>query len=387
MSNFNPIVFEIENYVKTFRKVLTKPQIQNFEHIIKSILFKNKKSINSYSKSINKDQSSLNRFMKTKSVDDFKIYEILKNIIESKLNSNLEKDLIIDDTLKRHKYSKHIYGLSSHHDHLNGGYSKSHNLVTGGIYQQNKFYPTNCKLYQRQVDVCESSSFKTKIDMAQEILDEWIDKVQNVMIDSWYSSQDILKFIVKKKKYFFTMLKRDRLFKSNKKIKRQLQEFEKYLAPRKFEIITIGNQTFAVQEIIGYLPKVGKVKILFSKFYDKKTKLSKKLNYLCTNNINLSIEEILVKYKDRWPIETFYKDIKQNLGFEKCIIRNEIGIKRHFLLSFIAYSLLIFSKKKFESCGLIQENLKSNFIKHTLQDFGLSKQNLERCKQELLMFC
>lgn len=135
MSNFNPIVFEIENYLKTFRKVLTKPQIQNFEHIIKSILFKNKKSINSYSKSINKDQSSLNRFMKTKAVDDFKIYEILKNIIESKLNSNLEKDLIIDDTLKRHKYSKHIYGLSSHHDHLNGGYSKSHNLVTGGIYQ------------------------------------------------------------------------------------------------------------------------------------------------------------------------------------------------------------------------------------------------------------
>lgn len=223
--------------------------------------------------------------------------------------------------------------------------------------------------------------------MAQEILDEWIDKVQNVMIDSWYSSQDILKFIVKKKKYFFTMLKKDRLFKSNKKIKRQLQEFEKYLDPKKFELFSIGKQTFVVQEIIGYLPKVGKVKILFSKIYDKKTRISKKLHYLCTNNINLSIEEILVKYRDRWPIETFYKDIKQNLGFEKCIIRNEIGIKRHFLLSFIAHSLLIFSKKKIESCGVIQENLKSLFIEHTLQDFGLPKQNLKSCKQELLMFC
>ena len=183
------------------------------------------------------------------------------------------------------------------------------------------------------------------------------------------------------------MLRKDRLFKSNKKIKRQLQEFEKYLDPRKFEIITIGNQTFAVQEIIGYLPKVGKVKILFSKFYNKQTKISKKLHYLCTNNIELTKKEILIKYKDRWPIETFYKDIKQNLGFEKCIIRNEIGIKRHFLMSFISHNLLIFSRKKLESCGTIQENLKLSFIETTLQNFGLPKQNLEGCKRELLILC
>jgi IS4 transposase len=238
---------------------------------------------------------------------------------------------------------------------LNGGYSLSHNLVTGGIYQDDFFYPTNCELYQRRVDVRETSTFITKMDMAQAMLEQWIDKVDNVLMDSWYSSQKILKTIVDKEKIFFTMLKRDRLFKTNHKTKRQLQEWNKYLDPRKYKIITLGKQTFTVQEKIGFLPKVGKVKILFSKFYDKKTKLSKKIHYLCTNNLDLTIEEILVKYKDRWPIETFYKDVKQNLGFEKCIIRKEIGVKRHFLMSFIAHSLLVFSRKKQSSCGELKE--------------------------------
>ena len=129
------------------------------------------------------------------------------------------------------------------------------------------------------------------------------------------------------------------------------------------------------------------MKILFSKFYDTKTKLSKKLHYLCTNNLNLSIEEILIKYQDRWPIETFYKDIKQNLGFEKCILRKEIGIKRHFLMSFIAHNLLVFSKKKQVSCGETQKELKYSYIENVLQNYGLKKHNLEACKKELMILC
>jgi hypothetical protein len=104
--------------------------------------------------------------------------------------------------------------LSSHHDHLNGGYSLSHNLVTGGIYQNDFFYLTNFELYQRRFDVSETSTFITKMDMAQAMLEQWIDKVDNVLMDSWYSSQKILKTIVEKEKFIFTMLKRDRLFKT-----------------------------------------------------------------------------------------------------------------------------------------------------------------------------
>jgi len=232
------LINEVEFQLKTFRKVLSKPQIIHFEQIIKGMLFSEHKSINSYAKSSSKNQSSLNRFMNSKAINNDELNQINIEFIESKLDSKKEKDFIFDDTLKRHKYSKHIFGLSSHHDHLNGGYSLSHNLVTGGIWQEGYFYPTNCELYQRQVDVCESSTFITKIDIAQAMLEEWLDKVDNVLMDSWYSSQKILKTIINHKKTFFTMMKKDRLFKVNRKTKRQLQEWDKYLNPKKFKILT-----------------------------------------------------------------------------------------------------------------------------------------------------
>lgn len=387
MNKENPLINDVEILLKTFSTTLSKPQFVHFEQIVKGMLFTKLKSINSYSKSSNKDQSSLNRFMHSTAVDDKQINQIMINQIESKLDSNKEKDFIFDDTIKHHKFGKQIYGLGRHYDHLEGGYSMGHSLVTAGILQDNYFYPTNCELYQNQGEIRDLSFFKTKIEIAQALLEQWLDKVNNVLMDSWYSSEKILNFIVKKEKFFFTMLKKNRNFKDNRKIKRQLQEYQKYIHPKEYRQVFVNNQWHLVHERIGFLPGVGKVKILFTKFYNPTTKKAKELHYLCTNNINLSDKEILLKYKDRWPIETFHKDIKQNLEFEKCIIRKKIGIKRHFLIQFIAHNFLVFSKKKQISCGETQRDLKYSYIENVLQNYGLKNHNLEACKKDLMILC
>ena len=165
----NPLINDVDLLLKTFAKVLSKPQFVHFEQIIKGILFTELKSINSYSKSSIKHQTSLSRFMNSKAVDENQITKLLIKEIESKLDSNQELDFIFDDTLKRHKYANHIYGLGIHHDHLEGGYSKSHCLVTGGLKQGNYFYPTNCELYQNQDEISDISSFQTKIEIAKAI--------------------------------------------------------------------------------------------------------------------------------------------------------------------------------------------------------------------------
>ncbi len=362
----NSLIVEVENLLKRFATTLSKPQVVHFEQIVKGILFSERKSINSYSKSSKKHQTSLSRFMNSEAVEDNQLSQVLNILIDEKLDPRKEKDLVIDDTLSRHKYGKHMYGLGWHNDHLNGGSSLAHSIVSCGIKQEEYFYPTKFELYQKQADVSEASAFKTKIEIAQAWLDECIDKVDNLLIDSWYSEQNLLKTVVKKKKFFFTMLKKDRLFKFNRKVKRQLQEHNsKYINPRKYKQVFVNNQWHLVQEFVGHLPKVGKVKILFTKFYDPMTKKSKDTHYLCSNNLDLTNEQILEKYKDRWPIETFYKDSKQNLGFEKCIIRKEVGIKRHFLFKFIAHNLLVFSKQKEASCGETQLELKYYTLKRS----------------------
>jgi hypothetical protein len=388
MNHENILIKNIEEHIKTFAKVFSKPQFPHFRQIVKGTLFSGRKSINSYSKSSNKNQSSLCRFMNSKAVNNEKIIQTLNEEILKKLDPDHQKDLVIDDTLSRHPYGKKIFGLGWHNDHLNGGSSLSHSIVSCGIRQGEYFYPTKFELYQKQADVSEASAFKTKIEIAQAWLDECINKVDNLLIDSWYSESNILKTVVKKKKCFFTMLKSNRLFKFSRKVKRQLQEHNKnYVNPKKYKKVFVNNQWHLVQEFIGYLPNVGKVRVIFTKFYDPVTKKAKATHYLCTNNLNLSIEQILEKYKDRWPIETFYRDSKQNLGFEKCIIRNEIGIKRHLLFKLIAHNLIVFSKKKEISCGETQLKLKYSYIESRLQNYGLSGHNLEACKQELKILC
>jgi len=184
MSSENPLINDVEKHLKSFATTLSKPQFIHFEQIIKGTLFTELKSINFYSKSYSKNQSSTCRFMNSKAVNNESINKILIDKIESKLNLNQEIDFIFDDTLKRHKYSKHIYGLGVHHDHLEGGYSKSHCLVTGGLKQADYFYPTNCELYQNQDEISDISSFQTKIEIAKAMLEQWLDKVDNVLMDS-----------------------------------------------------------------------------------------------------------------------------------------------------------------------------------------------------------
>jgi hypothetical protein len=54
----------------------------------------------------------------------------------------------------------------------------------------------------------------------------------------------------------------------------------------------------------------------------------------------------LTTYLDRWPTETFNEDAlfasgkRGNLGFEAYQLQNIQGIHRHWVLSFVAYSLL-----------------------------------------------
>jgi hypothetical protein len=42
----------------------------------------------------------------------------------------------------------------------------------------------------------------------------------------------------------------------------------------------------------------------------------------------------------RWPIETFYQDGKEHLGFDEYLMRDAEAIGKHWCLVFVAYSLL-----------------------------------------------
>ncbi len=100
--------------------------------------------------------------------------------------------------------------------------------------------------------------------------------------------------------------------------------------------------------------KAGRVKIIIS-FLDPNLKGDP--FYLVTNKKEWPMENILTCYLRRWPIETFYRDAKQNLGLEDCEMRLMKGIRRHWNLLFLAYTLLQTNTK-----GSLYRWLKANVV-------------------------
>lgn len=374
---------EIEQIIKNFSNVLSIPQYDNFKIMINGKLISSGGSILKCSNYGSKDQSSINRFMNSKAVDDSKLLMNHFEIINNHLPEDQTKSLILDDTLAHHFFSKKIDGVGNYHDHLQGGYSKGHNVVVSGIHCQNLLFPLQSELYLKKSDVSDPSNFKDKIQIAKEMILTTKEKFsyENVLIDSWYSATELLKLISENEKNFFTVLKSNRkvtIGKRNKSVKEQ----SKRLFPRDFKMEKINNKKYFCATREGYLKGVGKIKIVFTYPYDEfENKLSEP-NYIVSNNINLSAKEILETYSLRWPIEVFNRDVKQNLGFEKSIIRKLTGIKRHFLITNIVQTIIVIKKlyeNKTTTSGKMQIKAKSEIIKNIMLKEIYSLEGIEDC--------
>ncbi|NBD34905.1 MAG: hypothetical protein GVY30_02775 [Chloroflexi bacterium] len=74
--------------------------------------------------------------------------------------------------------------------------------------------------------------------------------------------------------------------------------------------------------------------------YADRLELSKTPTFYVTNRRDWEAKRMLMTHLDRWPTETFNEDVKGCLGFEDYQLRKLHGIKRHWYLAFVAYSLL-----------------------------------------------
>jgi IS4 transposase len=62
--------------------------------------------------------------------------------------------------------------------------------------------------------------------------------------------------------------------------------------------------------------------------------------YLLSTDIELRAETVISYYQNRWGIETNYKYLKSNLGFDEYKVRSIISIERYFLLAFLTINFL-----------------------------------------------
>jgi hypothetical protein len=316
------------NFTKT---AFTKGGFRHITNYINGLIAINRKTIKSISKN-SIDEKNHNAIQKLLQKGKFDQDSLEQRYIKKLkfIFKNLKVTLIFDDTLHQ-RFGKKIEGSQSHKDHSTNKYLYGHQYFTAMLIAGNLQFPLFPRLFDK-----ESIS---KIDMAYELIQNISKHIQltTILCDSWYSDVKIMKFCRLKKIRIICGIKTNRKIKLKFKQKyRKLSKFSLENPPNNNFII--DEKEYKIQEYNLHLNKFPNVKMLISQEYINKD--WSEHFHLISSIQSDSIIDIIRKYNFRWKIETFHRDIKQNLGFNKCFLRKKTSIVRHSILVSIAYIIL-----------------------------------------------
>jgi len=336
MKQILPKLKEVNKYLSFLKNCFTKPQFNHVKNYVGGLIALNKKTISSISGSSKeeKDQSNLNRFL---TEAEWSENEVQDRYVK-KINHQTRRkptSLIIDDSIAE-KTGKHIEEVQYHKDHSGNGFVFGHQVVTALIMCFGLLLPLFPKLYSKKT--------QSKIELAKQIIEYASSKIRisQVIIDSWYVCNEIIKLCLKKGLTLIGNIKSNRLIQFEEGVWIKLSKYYKSISRKRkeFQTLIINDKTYKVHSKIVKLKKVGEIKLIISRqWLEDKKKWSRPFYIICTD-VSKSEICILREYTKRWSIETFHKDIKQNLGLEAYQMRLKKGITRHLILVTLAYAVL-----------------------------------------------
>lgn len=288
--------------------------------------------------------------------------EILHNQRTTASNSN--GVLVIDDTSAPKPYAKATDGAKYQHcPSLNR--QEVCNVAVGSAFSSPaKYFPINLKFYE-PADAFKygkyDDAFNSKIELAKELVKDAQDKrikFKSVVMDSWYTSNDLLKLINDRKLSFVVDLKPNRLVLFYHPVKRrhcwvqqdELVKLVRSYYPHKLKPVKISHpngykRSFWSYSFISRLkecPVRVRVVLLFGDFCNED---SKSVHLLATNDLKSYVPSIVSQYSLRWGIERIFKELKDIFYFDQYQVRHKRQIERYWMLCFAAWSLVYWVKQ------------------------------------------
>lgn len=324
------------------------------------------------------DQSALNKFLTQAKWDEKQLnqrrieYELAR--LQRRPVSESAGRLIIDDTLAHHTHCS-IEGLAYLKDHTLGRNVWAHNVVTSYYVNRSDQFPMDLQLYYQFNRTYETEVLKRAVAQLAETygmqpLRNYLLKVMSyhyreqlyhpktelaswlvnaaiqtqapfgvVLFDSWFLRKRLIHTIEQAHKDWIGACPKDRQVLVNN----QWLAVEAYLhtiPAEAFRPYRIGSHLYWAFTKVLPMKALDRQRIRLVASYDDTIRLDKTPNFYATNRTDWEVKRILTTYLDRWPTETFNQDVKGNLGFEAYQLRQLTAIKRHWYLSFVAYSLL-----------------------------------------------
>src|SRR3989344_3197021 len=283
MKQILPKLEEINKHLTFAKKAFTKGGFRHFTAYIDGLVTLNKKTVKQISKASieEKHHSSINRVLtEAKFEQELLERKYLKKIFY--ITKGQKVSLILDDTLAEHN-GKKIEETQSHKDHSSDRFITGHQFFTAIIHTELMQMPLFPKLYSKNTD--------SKIEMAKDTIDFICGYVKlfSVVFDSWYSDKKIIKKCMTRGIKVICAIKTNR-------------------------IISL-DETYKVKSLVAKLNGIPHVRVIISREWDESKKKWGKKFHLISTNIQDTPVQIIRHYRIRWCIETYHRDIKQNLGF------------------------------------------------------------------------
>jgi len=235
---------------------------------------------------------------------------------------SLESTLIVDDSTLDKRWSPENELVDFHWSGNEHKVIRGISLVNLLATHDTDCIPVDYRVYEgTKSGVDKNEHFRTMLGTAK----ERGFKPPYVMADSWYSSLENMKAVVKFGWKFIFGLKENRL----------VNEIQgQYVA-----VSALDWKEKSVRKV--WLKGFGFVLVARIVFKNGDVR------YVCTNDLSLTeYEGLSLQSKKRWTIEEFHRGIKQTTGIEKCYSTKKRSQLTHIFACFVAFVKLEFERLK-----------------------------------------
>ena len=266
----------------------------------------------------------------------------------------------IDDTGCPKPYAKNTEGAQFQYCGTLGRDENCNVAVASCFVSNSKHFPIEFKSYIPE-DQSAPNKFRSKLDLAKELIENAIAKTipfSTIVFDAWYTSTDLIEFIASKSMFFVAETKINRsILITHPKTKQWVHLRADQIIPlikehyiHRLKHVEIPQKngkikhvlTFAMQSRLKDCSTPLQIFFIFDKWSDTD---DKDVHVLITNNLTMSVKTAIFTYLLRWGIEESFRELKDNFCFDQYQVRDQQQIQRHWIMSFLVWSLTYWIKQ------------------------------------------
>ena len=353
----------VDKFLQHFSPIFTKKQFSLFKAYVYAMFSDYKRlSLSAVANNMALNYQQLQYFFSESDWDISQLNNIRLRLLQNQRTTQATNNgvLAIDDTGCPKPYALKTEGAKFQYC---GPLRREENCnvaVASCFVSNSKHFPVNFKSYL-PIETQEPKNFKSKLDLAKELITDALDKnipFSSIVVDSWYTSTDLIDFVANKNLSLIAEVKINRsIFITHPQTKQwrylradQIIPLIKQFYPHKLKPVPIPQQDGSIKNVFTYSfdSKLKDcktpVKVIF--VFDQWSKTDdKNIHVLISTNLTMPVKSIIHTYLLRWGIEQSFRELKDTFCFDQYQVRHQKQIQRHWIMSFLAWSLTYWIKQ------------------------------------------